>query len=189
VAGARAILSLLDGLGIEKASLGGNAMKATLWFALHHPERLERLIVMGPATSGGSLFAPIPTEGNRMYSASRRNPTAESMRSYLENWAYDPASISEEMVADHLNALLNPRSERPGQPDLGPRLGEIKAKTLIIWGSDGRQVPFDECLRLLAIPNAQLQVFSRCGHWPELEQPDAFNRVVLGFLSDLRHNG
>jgi pimeloyl-ACP methyl ester carboxylesterase len=185
-AGALAVLRLMDANGIERASLGGNAMKATLWFALHYPERLDHLIVMGPASSGRSDFVPTPTEGSRALSAIRGNATPESVRALLELWAYNPASVSDEMVADHLAGALSRSPSRPAQPELNHRLAEIKAKTLIIWGRDNRQVALDESLRLLSlIPGAQLHVFQCCGHWPELEHPAEFSRVLLGFLSDI----
>ena len=37
-------------------------------------------------------------------------------------------------------------------------------------------------LRLLQ--NAQLHVFSRCGHWAQVEQAERFNRLVLEFLRE-----
>jgi 2-hydroxymuconate-semialdehyde hydrolase len=37
---------------------------------------------------------------------------------------------------------------------------------------------------LQLIPDAQLHVFGRCGHWTQLEHADAFNELVTGFLRD-----
>jgi 2-hydroxy-6-oxonona-2,4-dienedioate hydrolase len=34
------------------------------------------------------------------------------------------------------------------------------------------------------IPGAKLAVLDQCGHLPQLEKPDEFNRAVLDFLSN-----
>ena len=69
-------------------------------------------------------------------------------------------------------------------PDFGHRLGEINAETLVIWGRNDRFVPLDTGLRLVAgIPNSQLHVFNKCGHWAQWEHADTFNRMVLDFLT------
>jgi 2-hydroxy-6-oxonona-2,4-dienedioate hydrolase len=45
-------------------------------------------------------------------------------------------------------------------------------------------VPLDVGLRLVAgLQDAELHVFSRCGHWAQWEHADKFNRMVLDFLA------
>ena len=69
-------------------------------------------------------------------------------------------------------------------PDFSPRLAEIQAETLVIWGRNDRFVPMDTGLRLIAgIPNSELHIFNRCGHWAQWEHADKFNRMVVDFLS------
>ena len=70
------------------------------------------------------------------------------------------------------------------RPDFGPRLGEIKAQTLIVWGRNDRFVPMDAGLRLLAgIAGSELHIYRDCGHWAQWEHADAFNQLVLNFLA------
>jgi pimeloyl-ACP methyl ester carboxylesterase len=67
--------------------------------------------------------------------------------------------------------------------DFTPRLHEIKAKTLVVWGRDDRFVPLDNGLKVIwGIPNARLHVFSQCGHWAQFEHADEFNRLVIDFI-------
>ncbi len=69
--------------------------------------------------------------------------------------------------------------------DITSRLGAVKAKTLVTWGRDDRFVPIDLGLRLINIlPDAQMHIFSRCGHWAQWEHADEFNRLVLAFLKN-----
>ena len=44
-------------------------------------------------------------------------------------------------------------------------------------------MPLDHGLKLInLLQDAQLHVFSRCGHWVQFEHAAAFNRLVLDFL-------
>jgi pimeloyl-ACP methyl ester carboxylesterase len=86
---------------------------------------------------------------------------------------------------EHLkNFMDSMRPPAPGLEDLSPRLGEVKAKTLIIWGRDDRFVPLDNGLKFLwGIPDAELHIFSKCGHWAQYEHAEEFNQLVLDFLA------
>jgi pimeloyl-ACP methyl ester carboxylesterase len=54
---------------------------------------------------------------------------------------------------------------------------------LVIWGRDDRFVPLDNGLKAVwGIPDADLVVFSRCGHWAQWEHADKFNGLALDFL-------
>lgn len=87
---------------------------------------------------------------------------------------------------EHLkNFILSTQKVPLSAWDVSPRLGEIKAKTLVTWGRDDRFVPLDHGLKLVAnMPDAQLHVFPRCGHWVQWEHSDAFNRLTLDFLAN-----
>jgi pimeloyl-ACP methyl ester carboxylesterase len=63
------------------------------------------------------------------------------------------------------------------------RLHEITAPTLIMHGAKDRLVPLD-CARQAheVIQESQLHVIADCGHWPQREKPEEFNRVLLNFL-------
>ena len=64
------------------------------------------------------------------------------------------------------------------------RIPELKSEMLMIWGRQDRFVPMDTGLRLVAgLPNSELHVFNRCGHWAQWEHADKFNRMVLDFLT------
>ncbi len=59
----------------------------------------------------------------------------------------------------------------------------MKAKLLAVWGMDDRFGALDVGLQLTRIvPDAQMHIFTKCGHWAQVEHADAFNRLVLDFL-------
>src|SRR5690606_7751444 len=60
----------------------------------------------------------------------------------------------------------------------------IQHETLVIHGRDDQVIPVSTSVALASlIPNAQLHVFPRCGHWTQIEWMSDFNRMVGEFLS------
>lgn len=194
----RIVKGLLDLLGIERAHLIGNSMggHSATAFALDNPERVGKLVLMGGGTGGPSQFVPMPTEGIKLLNQVYREPTLENVKRMMNIFVFDPSTLTDEllqlrvdnMVArrDHLENWVKSLAAYPRQfTDYGPRLSEIKAPALVIWGRDDRFVPFDIGLRLLwGMPNAELHVFNRCGHWAQWEHAEKFNRMVLEFFRE-----
>ncbi|MCM2321446.1 MAG: alpha/beta fold hydrolase [Pseudomonas sp.] len=194
---ARVLKGLVDALELDRVHILGNSMggHSAVAFALANPERVGKLVLMGGGTGGASPFTPMPTEGIKLLQGLYREPTIENLKKMMNVFVYDTSDLTEELFQARLDNMLNRRDHlenfvkslaaNPKQfPDFSPRLAEIKAQTLVIWGSNDRFVPMDTGLRLLAgLPNAELHVFNRCGHWAQWEHADKFNRMVLDFLS------
>jgi 2-hydroxy-6-oxonona-2,4-dienedioate hydrolase len=192
-----AVVGVLDALGIERAHILGNSMggATALKFAIQHPARCDRLIVMGGGAGGQSIFVPMPSEGIKSLIAAYKQPTLETLKRMMGVFVFDQAQITDELVQTRLQAIqehvehiksfvasmeVNPKHL---MADFSDQLAAVKAKTLIVWGRDDRTVPLDGALRLTwAIPDAQLHVFGRCGHWAQWEHADEFNRLAIGFL-------
>ena len=193
---ARTLKGLLDGLGLERVHIVGNSMggHSAVAFALANPARVGKLVLMGGGTGGASAFVPMPTEGIKLLQGLYREPTIENLKKMMSVFVFDASSLTEELYQarldnmlarrDHLENFVKSLAANPKQfPDQGPRLGEIAAPTLVIWGRDDRFVPMDTGLRLIAgMQNAELHVFNRCGHWAQWEHADKFNRMVVDFL-------
>ncbi|KAB7624079.1 alpha/beta fold hydrolase [Alkalilimnicola sp. S0819] len=194
---AEVLAGVVEGLNLPKVHIIGNSMggHSAVAFALQHPERVAKLILMGGGTGGGSLFTPMPTEGIKRLQKLYREPTLDNLNAMMEIFVFDPSGITEEMMKtrldnilareDHLQNFVKSVQANPLQfPDYAYRLREVQADTLVVWGRDDRFVPMDTGLRLLAgLPKAQLHVFNRCGHWVQWEHAETFNRMVLDFLS------
>jgi len=188
---ARAVRALMDALNIQKAHLIGNSMGglSALTFALEFPDRLDRMILMGSAGLGQSLFQPTPQEGIKLLMKLYKQPTLKNLQAMLQVFVYDTSVITDELVQQRWQAIQrapehlanfvksNEMNPRALFVDFTPRLGEIKAKTLVVWGRDDRFVPLDNGLKAVwGLPDADLQVFGRCGHWAQWEHADKFNR-------------
>ena len=194
---ARVLEGLLDALGLDRVHILGNSMggHSAVAFALTNPQRVGKLVLMGGGTGGASSFVPMPTEGIKLLQGLYREPTVDNLKKMMSVFVFDTGDLTEELFQTRLDNMLTRREHldnfveslaiNPKQfPDFSPRLGEIKAQTLVIWGRNDRFVPMDTGLRLIAgIPNSELHVFNSCGHWAQWEHADKFNRMVLDFLS------
>ena len=194
---ARAMNGLLDVLGLDKVHIIGNSMggHSAVAFALANPARVGKLVLMGGGTGGPSNFVPMPAEGIKLLQKLYREPTIENLKAMMAVFVFDSSSLTEELYQarldnmmarkDHLENFVKSLAANPKQfTDYGPRLGEISAPALVIWGRDDRLVPMDIGLRLIwGMPNAELHIFNRCGHWAQWEHADKFNRMVLDFLT------
>jgi pimeloyl-ACP methyl ester carboxylesterase len=193
---ASGVLGLLDHLGVSRAHVVGNSLGGgtALKIALDAPERIARLVLMGPA----GLIAPstpVPTVGIRqiMEFYTGEGPTREKLRSFLQTMIYDSSFLTDELVDQRFAAatqpdlLANPPLGRGGPPPIEAlwkeNLAGLAHETLILWGREDRVNPMDMHLTLLAqLPNAQFTVFTRCGHWVQWERAKAFNALVASFL-------
>lgn len=194
---ARAIRDLMDTLGIEKAHLLGNSMGGlvTLKFAVDHPDRANRLVLMGPANAGVGPSALNPTEGIKVIAGFYRGegPTVEKMKGVVNALVYDASEVPDSVMEERFASATEPealawQSKHMFNPKMKMEqvwreIDQIKHKTLAMWGRDDRVTPFDRGLFVLQqMPDVRLHVFSHCGHWVQVEQADAFNRLALDFL-------
>jgi len=193
----RHLLDFLHAVGMQRAHLVGNSMGAAvaLATAVLHPEMVDRLVLMGPT---GVRF-PI-TEGlNDVWGY---EPSVAAMKRLIGVFTSD----HHRFVTDELAELRYKASTRPGMQEAcssmfpaprqagvdalaayEDRLSAVHAPTLLIHGREDRVIPLRVSEKLLhALDDAQLHVFGHCGHWAQLEQTTAFNRLVRDFLKEER---
>ncbi len=59
----------------------------------------------------------------------------------------------------------------------------IDTPTLLIHGREDKVVPLAVSVTMLdLLPNADLHVFSRCGHWTQIDRADEFSALVATYL-------
>lgn len=198
---ASALKDLLDTLGIaERVHLLGNSLGggAAVRFALDHPDRAGRLVLMGPGGLSVNLFAPDPTEGVRRLAGFGANPTRENLEAFLRIMVFDQNLITDELIDERFAAASTPESLAAARAmgksfsssefELGMLWRDaykLRQRVLLIWGREDRVNPIDGALvALKMIPRVQLHVFGGCGHWAQLEKFDEFNRLAADFLLD-----
>jgi pimeloyl-ACP methyl ester carboxylesterase len=96
-----------------------------------------------------------------------------------------PWTPEEELQAEHNRQMAARLLWKPYMRSytLAALLGGVATPTLVIWGREDAIIPLSVCGRYVrAIPGATAKVLDRCGHMPEMEQPEAFVQAVLEFL-------
>lgn len=184
---------IMDALGIEKASFVGNSFGGALaiGLAVFDPKRVDKLVLLG--TPAGEFEQ---TEG--LASAHKYEPSLENMEKVMRLFPYDQSIITEEMIRSRYEASARPGAQDalrkliPKPKEDGPTMvkgfpaaavAKINAPTLVLHGREDRVVPPD-CGLLLArnIPQADLHMFGRCGHWVQTERRSDFLRLVTNFI-------
>ena len=62
-------------------------------------------------------------------------------------------------------------------------VGTIQAPALVLWTTKDPSGPVTEAQRIASlIPGAKLAVMENCGHWPQYEDTETFNKIHLDFL-------
>jgi 4,5:9,10-diseco-3-hydroxy-5,9,17-trioxoandrosta-1(10),2-diene-4-oate hydrolase len=198
---AETLAALLDELGIAKVHLIGNSLGggASLRFALNYPDRVGRLVLMGPGGLTLNVLAPDPTEGvrRRMEFGAPPGPSREKMAAFLRIMVHDQRLITDELIDERFAIASRPEALAAMIAMGGSFFGEhaedgmlwreahrVKHEVLLIWGREDRVNPLDGALiALKQLRRAQLHVFGGCGHWAQLEKFDEFNELTLRFLS------
>jgi pimeloyl-ACP methyl ester carboxylesterase len=70
-------------------------------------------------------------------------------------------------------------------PKLKQRLHRIRVPTLLLWGTADRILapPYGQAY-CAAIPGARLEPIARAGHFPHLERPEEFARLIFAFVDE-----
>jgi pimeloyl-ACP methyl ester carboxylesterase len=197
------MLSFLDALALSKVSLVGNSMGGLI--ALHTaskiPERIEKLILVDNAGFGSRLSLVLRLASvypiGEFALATRNHSTA---RMFLSHLFYDSRKLPSRFVDCVLRIFDLPRTAEAFLEVLrfGVNLKGLKDKiwisiveqapflphkTLIIWGADDKITPLSQAFTgKNLIKNSKLLVFEKCGHLPQMEWADNFNRSVVNFL-------
>ena len=204
---AATLRDLLDHLGIERVTLVGHSLGGGIAMQFYYlfPDRVERLVlvssgglgrevnlVLRAATLPGAeqvlrVIASAPVldkvdalgrgaqkvgwKPGRDIGAIWRGFTSlgdsESRSAFLATTRavidFGGQSIS---AHDHLQAATPP-------------------STLIVWGSKDRMIPAWHAISAQrAVPGCQVELFEGAGHFPHLDDPDRFARVLREFMSD-----
>jgi 2-hydroxymuconate-semialdehyde hydrolase len=186
----RHAVRVLDALGIEKTWIVGNSLGGWLafQFAIDFPERLLGIVSIG--TGGAKLTGALAGHSNP-------NLTEAGIRKTLELFVVDKSLVTDELVSLRYQSALNDtasdrlaevvaardrdRTELPLDFDV---LSRLDVPVLLIHGVQDVVIPVSRTWELLnVIPNADVHIFSQCGHWSQVERAEEFNTVITEYLS------
>ena len=193
---ARAVLGLLDELGLEQVGIVGNSMggDVAVTLTLEHPERISRMLLNGPGGTGVPVLGPSPSEGIQRLMDFYLDPTRERIVAWLKTMVYDQRVLTEELIESRFAAATSPGAVKnlqdayatfynpalTGDVPLWARVHNIRQPTLICWGRDDRVAPVEGgLLPARRMPKCDLRIYSRCGHWVQVERKKDFERACV----------
>jgi len=185
-------------LKIDRWTLLGHSAGAmfAMHYAIAHPEHVDKLVLVGPGAivtrfmnsqMDNSMMRLLPEERKEL-----ENPNlsfGEAVRISLPGSFFDRSKAAEMAAGfkpesihqDVMNILF--KELFPPDGDLRPALRGFMRPVLVVTG---RQDPLDPGVQYethLALKNSTLELIPRCGHFPWIEQPDEFYRIVHEFLN------
>ena len=187
---------VLDSLGIERANFVGCSIgaKTVIDFALDQPWRARALVLICPSVSGFESDEEPPDEWEELIKADEAGDQERVSElevrvsvdgPYRGSERVDPA-VRDLVREMNLIVLQNETAlgeERTVDPPAVKRLAEIRVPMLVVAGElDRPEVNPRAELLARSIAGAQKVVVSETTHVPNMEKPEEFNRVVLGFL-------
>jgi proline iminopeptidase len=173
-------------------------------YALNYPTHIKKIVFSNPAMLSREYDEEAATISKKKTTHEDSVKRAELMGSgpmdinkyeaffimSFQSSAYDRKNLNAlnlnlpENFSDANKALFGGLTKDPAQTmNLYDDLRSIKAPTLIIHG-EADIIPLRSINRLKgSLPNSQLVVFSKSGHFPFIEETERFNKVVKAFLS------
>jgi 3-oxoadipate enol-lactonase/4-carboxymuconolactone decarboxylase len=182
------LVATLDRLEVDRAHVAGLSLGGLvgIWLAANHPERVDRLVL---ACTAGRFNA---AESYRHRAATvRAEGVGQLVPAALSRWFTEPfASRYPDVAAEYAAMLGGVTSEgyaycceAIADADLSADMARIEARALVVGGALDPVIPPDlAATTMSAIPGATLCVLARGAHLVNVEQPDAFNDVVLHHL-------
>jgi 2-hydroxymuconate-semialdehyde hydrolase len=186
--------AFLRAKNVRKCHRIGNSLGGALTLALtvREPELVDRIVLMGAVGVPFSITAGLDAVWGY-------EPSIETMRKLIAGYfAFDPSLATDDLVRlrydasrqpgfqESYGAMFPPPRQRHVDALATPddRISAITARALLVHGREDKVVPIGTSFRLFELlPNADLYVFGRCGHWTMIERRDDFNALVMRFLT------
>jgi len=183
------VVELLDFLEIEQASFCGVSLGGAVGMALalHAPDRLDRLVLACTSARFGE-----PAMWSDRASAVRAGGTAAIAKGVLGRWFTAAFATEHADAAARFRAMLEavPREgyaaccDALAVWDARESVRRVEAPTLAIAGAEDVATPPSDAEYLAeTIPGARLAVLEHAAHLANVEQPEAFDRVLLDHLA------
>lgn len=193
--------ALLDALAIKSAIVIGHSAGSNVAasFALRHPDRLDRLVLVDaavafggpPAFVGNIVTLPPVWRWGRV--ALQAYFTRANLEATLRGFQANPDFLTEADYDAYWRAfqttgwdvaLLGITRDLATDALDDALLSRITARTLLIWGAEDTVTPLAQGERLnRLLPNSELVVIPNVGHQPFEEAPQAFNQALIAFLN------
>ncbi len=189
---ARDVVAVFDHLRLERAVVAGLSMGGYVAFALLRlaPERIAGLVLADTRAEADDEAARMNRD--RMAETLAQGGAAAVFDRMLPGLLGETTRTSRPEVVRRVRDLVLAQpvdgihrgiQSLKSRPDSTPLLAGIACPTLVVVGEEDQITTADSARRLHArIPGAELAVIEGAGHLSNLEQPEAFNAALTGYL-------
>ena len=204
---ASGVRDLLVGLNVERATVVGHSLGGgiAMQFAYQFPERCERLVLVSSGGLGEDvhpLLRAATLPGSELVLPLLAHPRVLDVLSIIPRAlgqmglrtrpdltemarGYQSLSNAEARSAfiHTLRGVIDPMGQRINASD---RLYlASKMPSLIIWGRRDRIIPVEHAQSAhKGMPGSRLELFEAAGHFPQLDDPVRFSRLLEDFFSE-----
>lgn len=210
---AAAMRDLLDHLGIGQVTLVGHSLGGgiAMQFFYLFPERVERLVLVSSGGLGREVnvllrAATLPgaTQVLSVVASAPVLSRVEALGRGASKLGWRPGADLG-AVWRGFSSLGDRESRRAflattrAVIDIGGQSisahdhleGALPIATMIVWGSNDRMIPASHALSVeKELPESRVEIFEGAGHFPHLDDPDRFARVLREFIAaDASHTG
>jgi 2-hydroxy-6-oxonona-2,4-dienedioate hydrolase len=195
------VLAVLKALGRDKAMISGESLGGWVatYLAVHRSDVVEKLVLN---TAGGWTAHPQVME--RLKSLSNQaasDPSWERIKARLEFLMCDKSMVSDDLIetrraiyaqpgfTDTMKRIMCLQEMEIRRPNMitADQYRSIKAPTMVVWTSHDPTATPEEGKQIAdMIPGSKFVVMNRCGHWPQFEDAEQFNRLHIEFLLSRR---
>jgi len=190
------IICLMDHLGLERADFVGHDTGGgvALIMAIHHPERVARLVLTNVVAYDSWPINDMIALGNPNLRSKSAKQVADFLASGLPDGIFNKARLTPEFET----GIVAPYSDEEGKISmirnasalntnhttmLVEKHGDISAPTLCLWGvHDPWQTIADGERLSREIPNARLVRVENASHWIPHDTPEVFAQEVSKFI-------
>lgn len=192
---------VLDACGVDRAHVVGLSMGGfcALHLGLTHPDRARSLVVGGCGygsqperqdafrAESESIAAAFETDGSKATAARYALGPArvQFQNKDPRGWAEFAAQLAEHSELGAANTMRGVQAQRPSLYAMGDQLRALVVPTLVLAGDEDEGCLEPSLMMKRTIPSAGLSLLPRTGHTCNLEEPEAFNRVVGDFLTSV----
>jgi pimeloyl-ACP methyl ester carboxylesterase len=187
---ADALDDFLAALKLDRVSIVANSFgsRVAQCFAIHHPGRTVKLAMTGVGIGPRGLLDEDKVIATREAQIAKGGYSFGARVSVLVGSKASQETIDE---VSHVVRATNPRGFMHGvklgladgysPEEVAPKLA---MPVLMIQGSEDRVNPTDKNAAVLVkvLPQARLEIVDGAGHLPEVEAPDAVNRMLREFF-------
>ncbi|MFW6042378.1 MAG: alpha/beta fold hydrolase [Chloroflexota bacterium] len=189
------VRQFMDRLGIVEAPVFGHSMGGTvaLQMALHNPQRIRKVAVVGSPVVGASLNPFLKLAGyGAIAELVWRFPTLLNLVMHVI-LARDSKEVQDMIFRDVQRTTLESFFRSIGDlrdTDLRPELPQLDMPVLGVYGANDNIVsPSNAQLLVDSIASSRVTMMHHSRHFPMSDEPDKFLTVMTRFLSNNDPNG